>query len=265
MKWLFRLIKKLLFLIILILIVVVLARNFIVKTGATVAAKVATGLDLAVEDVKIGLGDTDIGLKGIQLQNPKGFLDERMVDIPEVYINYNLFDFFKDNIHVEEIRLNLNELVIAKNKEGKLNIKELLLPEKDEPDETDKSEESQDPDTPQKDKNKREINIDSLKLKIGTVIYKDFSVVPPKITEFNINIDEEIKNVNTKSLAAYITGKALMNTTIGQLANINLDDLTGQAKDIANEMLKNVDTENLDDTIDDLGNKAKDALKSLGF
>ena len=40
---------------------------------------------------------------------------------------------------------------------------------------------------------------------------------------------------------------------------------SGQAKDIANEMLENVDTENLDKTVEDLGNKAKDALKSLGF
>ncbi len=262
MKWLLRLIKKLLFLIILIIIVVVLARNFIVKTGATVGAKVAAGLDLSIADVKIGLGDTDIGLKGVQLQNPKGFPDERMVDIPEVYINYNLLDFFKNNIHVEEIKLNLNELVVVKNKEGKLNIKELLPPSEDKPEEPGEPEE---PEEPEEDKTKKEFNVDLLKLRIGKIVYKDYTVDPPKITNYDVNIDEEIQDVNTKSLVAYITAKALMNTTIAKLANINLDDLTGQVKDIANEMLENVDTENLGKTVDDLGNKAKDALKGLGF
>ncbi len=265
MKWIMRLIKKLLFLIILILIVVVLARNFIVKTGATVGAKVAAGLDLSIADVKIGLADSDVGLKGIQLQNPKGFPDERMVDIPEVYINYNLLDFFKNNIHVEEVRLNLNEFIVVKNKEGKLNIYEMIPPSEDKPEEPGTPEEPQDPDTPEKDGTKREVNVDSLKLKIGTVIYKDFSVEPPKVTKFDVNIDEEIKDVNTESLIKYITGKALMNTTIANLANINLDDLTGQAKDIANEMIKSSGTGDLDKTVDDLGNKAKDALKGLGF
>ncbi len=262
MKWIMRLIKKLLFLIILIIIVVVLARNFIVKTGASVGAKVAAGLDLSIADVKIGLANSDVGLKGIQLQNPKGFPDERMVDIPEVYINYNLTDFFKNNIHVEEIRLNLNELVVVKNKEGKLNIKELLPPSEVKPDEPGEPEE---PKEPKEDKTKKELNIDVLKLRIGKIVYKDYTVNPPKITNYDVNINEEIEDVNTKSLVAYITAKALMNTSISKLANIDFDGLTNQAKDIANKMIEGAGVGDLDETVEDLGNKAKDALKGLGF
>ena len=261
MKWIMRLIKKLLFLIILIIIVFVLARNFIVKTGAAVGAKVVAGLDLSIADVKIGLGETDVGLKGIQLQNPKGFPDERMVDIPEVYINYNLLDFFNDNIHVEEMRLELSELVIVKNAEGKLNINELLPPK----DETEEPEEPSEPEEPQKEKKKKELLIDSLKLKIGKVVYKDYTVNPPKITDYQVNIDDEFEDVNTISLVSYVTGKALMNTTIAKLADIDINELTGQVQEIATDVLEKVKPENIDDTVEDLGNKAKGALKSLGF
>lgn len=259
MKWIGSLIKKLLFLLILIIIVVVAARNFIVKKGVAVGAKVAAGVDLTIADVKIGVTKSDLRLKGIQLQNPKGFPKERMIDIPEVYINYNLRGFFNDAIHAKEIELNLNEFVVVKNKEGKINIKEII------PKSEEKAEDSEDQEDPEKEESKKKIKIDNLKLKIGTVVYKDYSVDPPVIKTFKVDIDEEINDVSTKSLIAYICSKALFNTTIGQLANIDIEELTGQVKDFANETIKNIDPKNIDKTVDDLGKKAKDVLKGLGF
>ncbi len=257
MKWLTRLIKKIFIVVIILIIVIVFGRNVIIKYGAPIGAKISAGLSLGIDDVNIGLTDSDMQLKGITLKNPKGFPKENMIDIPEVYVNYHLTDILKDKIHVEEIKLDLKEARGEKNAEGKIKVNERRPPKKDKPKEPGEPEEPKE----EKKKKKKELQIDKLKLKIGKVVYKDYTVAPPKITNYEVNIDEEINNVNTASLVSYITGKAMMNTELAKIANINIDDFTGAATDA----LKKAGKEQLDKTVKDLGDKAKDTLKGLGL
>jgi len=66
-----------------------------------------------------------------------------------------------------------------------------------------------------------------LNLKIGKVIFKDYSNgIPPKVSEFNVNIDQRFENItDPQALAKLIIVKALMNTTIANLANFDLGSL----------------------------------------
>ncbi|MCK5393542.1 MAG: hypothetical protein KAI91_04330 [Candidatus Omnitrophica bacterium] len=242
--------------IIFIIGVVVSARNIIVKNGVSVGIKAITGLKLEMESLKIGLVDTSIDINNLKIFNPQEYSDRVMLDMPDIYIDYNLGDFFKKKVHLEEVRLNLKELVVIKNKKGELNLNALNVI-------SDKKEEKTDKD--KKKKEMPELKIDLLKLKIGKVIYKDYSKSDvPSIKEFNINIEETFKDVlNAKALVRIILTKALMKSGISGLINLDLGDLTNGALGVikgGTDLLKgtaNITTQ----VVEDLGKTTIDTLK----
>ena len=78
-----------------------------------------------------------------------------------------------------------------------------------------------------------EIQIDSLTLKVGKVVYKDYSKGgEPSVQEFNINLDERYQNIDDPNkLVSLIIVKALANTTIAKLTNFDLKGLEGTIGD----------------------------------
>ncbi len=92
-----------------------------------------------------------------------------------------------------------------------------------------------------------ELQIDVLELKIGKVIYKDYSKgTPPKVREFNVNIDERFENItNQRTLISLIIVKALKNTVIAHLTNFNLgalqEDVAGKLKETTRKVVETAD------------------------
>ena len=73
--------------------------------------------------------------------------------------------------------------------------------------------------------------IDVLELKIGKVIYKDYTKgATPFVKEFNIALDELYENIdNPYTFASLVMFKALTNTTIASLANFDIGALKNTA------------------------------------
>ncbi|MFC1514787.1 AsmA family protein [Candidatus Omnitrophota bacterium] len=206
---------KFLLIIVVILAVLVIAKNIIAKTAVTSGVKAITGLDLKVGGIDIGLVSTSIGIKDLKLHNPSNFKDRVMIDLPEAYIDYDLGAFLKKQVHLEEVRLNLKELIVIKNEAGELNLDSLKAAQ---------SKDTPKKGGPQKEKKPQEmpdIQIDVLALKIGKVIYKDYSKgTPPKISEYNISLDERFEDItDPNTLVSLIITKALMKTALGNIAN----------------------------------------------
>ncbi|MFQ5964893.1 MAG: hypothetical protein ACE5KZ_11495 [Candidatus Scalinduaceae bacterium] len=204
-----------------ILIGLYFGKNIIAKTSVSAGVRAMTGLKLSIRSMNVGILKTLIGIKELQLYNPPGFVDELMVDIPEIYVDYNLGAFIKGKAHLEEVRMNLKEFVIVKNEKGELNLDSLKVVEaKEEVEEEKDVSEKRETEMP-------ELQIDVLELKIGKVIYKDYSKgIPPKVKEFNVNIDERHENIkNPYTFGSLIIFKALKNTTIARLANFDIGKL----------------------------------------
>jgi hypothetical protein len=143
-----------------------------------------------------------------------------MVDMPEIYVNYDLPAIIGGKIHLPEVRLALKEFVVVKNADGELNLNALrTVQAQKEGKAPSKSAPGKAPD----------IKIDSLKLSIGKVIYKDYSKSSaPDVKEFNINLNESYAHVDDPyALASLIVVKALMNTSIASLTNFDLKGLQG--------------------------------------
>jgi len=247
-----------------LLVCFLVAKDIIVKTAVSTGVEAVTGLKLDIKKMNIGLFKTLIGIKGLRLYNPEGFPDKTMIDMPEIYVDYNLGNILKKKVHLEEIRINLKEFTVVRTKDGKLNLDALKTVQ-------DKKEGKK----PSKEKEEEgempELQIDSMDLKIGKVTLKDYSKgVKPSVIEFKINIDEHYENITDPyTFVNLIIVKALMNTTIGSLINFNLGSLTDGMDQVLGGTTKAI-TGAVDATFDtgkDAGkavtDKSKKAAKSL--
>jgi len=208
-----------------IVLVVIIAlffgKNMIIKTSVTTGVKAMTGLKLSIRSMNVGVFKSLIGINELQLYNPSGFKDKLMMDLPEIYVDYNLGAIMGGKAHLEEVRLNLKEFIVVKNEAGELNLDSLRVVKETEGEEAEK-------DDSKKEKTEMpDIQIDLLELKIDRVIYKDYSKGgSPKVREFNVNIDERYENItDPQSFVRLIIVKALKNTTIASLANFNIGKL----------------------------------------
>ncbi len=217
--------KKLPGIIIGILVVVLLlsmGKDMIIKAAVESGTQMVTGLKLSMQSFQVGAMKSLVGIKGLTLFNPKGYLDKVMLDMPEIYVKYNLPDIIKGTIHLEDMRINLKEFTVVKNEKGELNLNSLKVVKE------------QKEGKKQQEKGKvPPMKIDNLELKIGKVIYKDYSKGgAPSVREFNVNINEKYSNItNPNALVALIMVKALTNTTISSLTNFDLKGLQGTVSD----------------------------------
>ena len=219
-----------------LLIALFFGKNVVIKTSVTAGVRTMTGLKLSIRGMDFGIFKTLIGINELQLYNPSGFVDELMFDVPEIYVDYDLGAFMKGRTHLEEVRLHLKEFIVVKNEAGELNLDSLKVV---------KEEEKEVIDEGKKEKTKtRELQIDVLELRIDKVVYKDYSKgTPPKVKEYNVNIDERFENItDPKTFGRLVILKALKNTTIARLANFDIEKLqrgiSGTVKKTAEKALQ---------------------------
>jgi uncharacterized protein involved in outer membrane biogenesis len=231
-----------------VILVVGFAKDIIIKVSVEKGAELVTGLKLNIGGMNVGILKPIVDIKNLKLLNPANFPDRTMVDMPEIYVNYDLPAIISGKIHLPEVRLTLKEFVVVKNADGKLNLDALR------PVQAQKEGKAPSQGAPGK---APEIRIDSLKLSIGKVIYKDYSKGgTPDVKEFNINLNESYTNIdNPYTLASLIVVKALMNTSIASLANFDLKGMQGTVGDtLAN-------AQKMASAAKDTAKKAQDTVK----
>ena len=232
-----------------IFVLFAIGKNVILKAAIEGGVKAATGLHLTMDKLNIDFINTLIEIKGLKLYNPKGYPEKIMCEIPEIYLDLELGDLFKGKVHMAKMTLDLKELVVIKNAEGETNINSLKPVQKT------KEEAEEKPAEKKEEKAKGEapkFQIDVLNLKVGRVIYKDYTQPgEPAIKEYNVDIDDQYKNItDPNALVSLILVKALMKTQIAKLTNLDMTDLKSVVKGqlpkteafqtTAEEMAKNV-------------------------
>ena len=220
--------KRIVLVSLVLVVVLFLARNLIAQAVVSQAVRVITGLSVQIQSMEVGIARPVVGAQGVKLFNPLRYPDRTMIDLPELFIHYDLKGFFRGKVHLPEVKIHLNEFVVVKNQSGELNLNSIRGIQA-------AAEKKQGKPTPAQGPSS--LQIDLLELKIGKVIYKDYSAgAPPKVKEFIIGIDERYQNItNPAALGTLIVSRALVHTTIASLANIDLgalqSDLTGTAKE----------------------------------
>ncbi len=189
-----------------------IAKDLIIKTSIEGIVSLATGLRMDIGTLRVSVTKTYIDIKDMVIFNPPHFNDKVMLKAPEVYIDYDLPAILKKKVHLNEVRIDLRELTIVKNRANKTNLDYVkdLKPKQGKAAEEASGEQG------------RRLQIDNLRLKIGKVIYKDYSAgEKPQVSEYKINLDSSYKNVkNTKEIMRIIISKAVINTAIGTISGV---------------------------------------------
>jgi uncharacterized protein involved in outer membrane biogenesis len=245
--------KKLVIIIGIIVIVIALLlifKNVLIKTAVEQGTKRVTGLELTIRDMDVSLLASKVDITDMQLLNPSGFPDKIMIDIPKFLVDVELASFFKKRAHVQTLELNLKELMVVRNKDRILNLSALKsVSEKQK-----KVKKPVEQKEGEKEKEAPQVVIDTLILKIGKVVYKDYSWGTKPLTKtFTLGINEVYRDItDPKKLVNLIIVRALQGTNIAQLANFDLGTLKADVGDT----LKTVES-----AVTEAGKKELEALE----
>lgn len=206
------------------LLILGMIKDVVIKAAVETGTQVVTGLKLKMGSFRVGLINSLVDIRNLRILNPAGFKDKNMLIMPEIYVAYDLPAIFSGKVHLKETRINMQEFTVVKNEKGQLNLDSLKVVQAQKS--GSKSQETGAAKVPQ-------IQIDKLSLKIGKVFFKDYSKGDePRVTEFNVNINEEYKNItNPYTLVSLIVVKALMNTSIAGLTNFDLKGMQNSVSD----------------------------------
>lgn len=199
------------------LVVLSIAKDIAIKVSVESGVRIVTGLKLSMHNFNAGIVRQVVSIRGLKLYNPEGFKDKVMLDMPEIYVDYDLPAIFSGTIHLKEARLDMRELVVVKNEKGELNLNSLNVVKQGKAGGGAEGQKGKAPN----------IRIDKLRLKIGRAVYKDYSKGgEPSVKEFNINIDETYNNIdNPNALVGLIVVRSLANTSISSMANFDIGGL----------------------------------------
>ena len=207
-----------------VIVVVAFLILTVAKNGITQAV-LASGISSAAH-VPVRIGGVDLSflkasirIKNLLVANPSGFPERTMVDVPQVFIDFDPGALFKGKAHFEQVKLDLKELVVIKNKEGKINV-ESVKPSSKEKKEAHEKAKQAGGGKPTK------LQIDLLSISIGKVVYKDYSAGgEPQVQTFDINIqNREYRDITDPSMiVSLVMTEALTRTTLSRLANLDID------------------------------------------
>ena len=194
--------KKIFVVFLIIVLMVFIIRHFkneILKRGVCLGISQVTGTKVTIGSLKLDILKQKIEISDLKIFNPQGFPKEVFLHCPEIDAEYDVPALLKKkDLHVLSIIVDLRELVVMRNKEGKLNVENLKFMQSkggEKPFET--------------------MRIDMLSLSIGRAIYKDLSLGgSPQVFYLNIK-DKTFHDINSASkLAMVILWEGLKSTTI---------------------------------------------------
>lgn len=214
---------KIAILVIVLLFGFCLVRDFIIKSVIGTVAGNITGAPVHVGVLSLSVIRQSIKISNFRMYNPGGFPKDILVDIPKIGVSCNLGALIKGKTHLKKIDLELKEIIMVKNKEGKLNVNSLKIMEEKEAKAPGKKVKK-----PAKEMN---IQIDLMNLAIGRIVSKDYSVAgEPVVKVYDVNLKKSYKNITSvQQLVTLIIFEPLKAAGMQGLKVYGISALTGVA------------------------------------
>jgi hypothetical protein len=196
-KFIFRWAFRLLILAIVIVVALVLLKDTIIKNIAENQIRKSTGMDVKIGAMHVGLTRPVFNVENFVLYNTAEFGGGTFIDVPDLYLEL-VPDAKKGELRFKIVRMNVRELNIIENMQGRTNITSVTGAL----------------DTLQKNRtNSNEAvfkGIDTLNLTVGKIRYINMRA-PKRNQEFNLALQNEVVlNVRTWEDMAAIIFKVLL-------------------------------------------------------
>ena len=183
-------INKILIGIVVSVVILAFVKDQIIKAVVMSQGSEILGAQVHLDSLGLNLFKQSIRIKGLKVYNPPGFPHAVMVDIPEISVDADVASFLKGNLHLPLIIVDLKEMVVIKNKDGKLNVDSLKVVQKTALTKGAKQEEKPAKQLPMK--------IDQATLNLGKVVVKDYTKgEPPSIQAYDIGVNKTFKNITS--------------------------------------------------------------------
>ena len=162
------------------LVGIAITKDQIIKSVVTSAASRIIGAPVHMDGFSMGIFSSTIHITGFTMNNPSGFPEGMLVSCPKINIIFDRASLFKQKPHFLLVDVELKEMVIAKKKEGKLNVDSLKIVH------------------PPKSSPPVPMQIDLLNLSIGRIVYKDYTKgTEPSVRVYDINRHQSYKSIPT--------------------------------------------------------------------
>ena len=193
--------KKTFFILVVVIIIFLglgIIKDQIIKSVVAIVTSQVTGAPVEIERFSLGVFKQSVRISGFKIFNPSGFPKGILVDLPKINVDYDLFSLLSGKLHLLNVEVELKEMGLVKNKEGKLNVDSLKVVKED-----------------KKKKGKASgqmpMQIDMLKLGMGRIIFKDYSLgAEPVIKVYDINLHKAYKNITSaQQLTALILAEPM--------------------------------------------------------
>jgi len=162
------------------LVCITVFKNLIIKSLVTTVASRITGAPVHMDRFQLNILSSTIHISGFKMYNPGGFPEGMLVSCPKIKVIYDRATLFKQKRHFLLMEIELKEMGLTKNKEGKLNVDSLKIVWQS----------KSSPPIP--------MQIDLLTLNIGKIIYKDYTVgTEPSVRVYDVNRHKSYKGIPT--------------------------------------------------------------------
>jgi len=190
------------------------------------ALESAIGVPVKFGGIHLRLSPIELGLYHIEVKSLKNFKAPHMASIPEIFIRIQPGDLLRGKIHIMEIRINIDEIIAERNKEGKVNLNELqkILAAK-----------------PQTPMDPKKFKIDKAIFTLTRVQYLDDNFTPPYTKIFFMNIyNSALQDVtNPRRVTEQIITVVLKKIGM-HILNAQLSKMTGSFADQAKNTLSSL-------------------------
>ncbi|MDD5155992.1 MAG: hypothetical protein PHF11_05895 [Candidatus Omnitrophica bacterium] len=178
------------------------------------------GINVTIEKLEFSPLLAHIGAYGITVHNPPGFNGGELAYISALHAMFDPVEMLtrkKPNIYL--FTVDLNRLNIIKNKDGRVNIKEIIPIKEDGPGEEQAG-----------------FYFDVLVLSVGRVSYAEYAGQAKKVYEYPIGLKNAafigLKDEN--EVVKEVIYRAIQNTSIGRLINLSVVPVVSQLNNTLN-------------------------------
>lgn len=202
------------FVLLLAFVAIIALKKAVLTQTARLIVGQATGFKVELDEFDVNPIGGSAHIKNLRLFNPPEFNSGLFLSVREVFTNINIADFFKRKLlHLEQLRLNLDEITVVRSANGKTNLTALSSVEnRTEPTRTERERASSE---------NISFLIDELRLTMRKVNYLDYSSGGPEPKQYSFDM-----KVNEKVLKNVTDPAAVIGTIILQIAyNTNISNL----------------------------------------
>ena len=189
--------------IVIILLVIIVGLFFlgfikdqIIKSVVSAVATKLTGARVSIGSFSLGIFHQSVRIREFKMYNPEGFPEGILLYSPGISVSCDLFSLLSGKLHLTLVDVDLKEIGLEKNKEGRLNVDSLRIVQQGQGRESGEK----------KAARPLAMRIDLLNLQMGRIVYKDYSAGKEPITRvYDINLKKSYKNITSgEQLAALI-------------------------------------------------------------